>query len=344
MLNIIALAIFFVSATYSAGNPLILTSNTENEDGMGGTGHSRPVKNPTLFINGHITAFGSIDVNGIHINYNKKIPIAVNGVNRSDYKFRIGQTVEVQAYKSSNSTHALRINVIHEVIGKVTSHDIKSGAFTILGQTIIPPATQKSLPAIGQWLEVSGYTDNQGIIHATQLSQTKQKRSLLTGRLYTRNNNYYLRNINIQTDKRIKLYNGQYLILAGSYKQNRFKINNIKKTTDINRIRSIKQIIVQGFIVRLPNGTYTIGNSGAKLPTQFGKTHAGKRLSFKLTREKSGQIKIDKIWQAKPGRKHKIIKRAYPAPPKFEGKKPENDRDKPDHPAREDREKTRPKM
>lgn len=320
--NIVIVAILILINSLSFSNPQKRAVTNDDEDGMGGTGRTLSFKHPNIYVSGHITAFGSIYVNDIPIKYNKNTFIEVDGKRKPAYRFNIGETVDVEAYKIKANIYGLRINVRHEIIGQVTSSDKKSGLFKIMGQTIIPPPAHKKPVKPGQWLKVSGYTDSQGIIHATHLNEAQQKRSLLTGYVHFKNGKYAIRNVTIQTNKRIKLPAGKLAILEGTYKQRRFNPEHAREVKLTVRIKHIKQVIAQGYIRRLPDGAYTLGKTGLKLPDKFGQTHAGKRVSIKLIKNKAGKFQIQKVWRFNARGEPKLFKHPEPVIPRFNWKRP----------------------
>jgi hypothetical protein len=128
------------------------------DSGLGGTG-----------IVGEITGFGSIFVNGIEIEYHEGTPVTVNGQLVDAPALHIGDVVEVLTTDSSKHTQAMRINVRHEVIGKVTAVDNNSPGFSVLGQTIIMPDNAVSLPEPGTMVAVSGFRIDESRIRATRV-------------------------------------------------------------------------------------------------------------------------------------------------------------------------------
>ena len=81
------------------GTGIALNSNqttAEGDEGVGGTG-----------IFGVISAFGSIVVNGVHIDYEPATSVSVDGESGSSEDFAIGQTVAVEATPVSDIRRGL---------------------------------------------------------------------------------------------------------------------------------------------------------------------------------------------------------------------------------------------
>ena len=120
----ISLASLLVAACIAA-QPGQLAA-TENDDyGIGGTG-----------IVGTVTGFGSIFVNGVEVEISPQTRLSVNGQVAKDHAFSIGETVEILAADANSYTHALRLNVHHQIIGPLADWDPATGFAVILGQQI----------------------------------------------------------------------------------------------------------------------------------------------------------------------------------------------------------------
>ena len=143
---------------------------TDNDDyGIGGTG-----------IVGTLSGFGSIFVNGVEVEIGPQTRLTVNGQGVQDHPFSIGETVEILAADANPHTHALRLNIRHQIIGPLADWDPVNGIAVILDQKIqFNPGDDSWRP--GQTLAVSGYTDASGIIQARHSMVLKERRILLRG-------------------------------------------------------------------------------------------------------------------------------------------------------------------
>ncbi len=116
----------------------------DGDEGVGGTG-----------IFGIISAFGSIVVNGVHIDYEDETPVVVDGVVGSPSDFAIGQVVAVEAEPMGERYQAHLVEVQHAALGPVSDVDPLARTIQVLGQTI-EVAPSDRLPEIDEWVRVSG--------------------------------------------------------------------------------------------------------------------------------------------------------------------------------------------
>ena len=150
------------------GGTGMLANNIKDDSGMGGTG-----------ILGQITGFGSIFVNGIEIEYDNKTPFTIDGNAAAPQQLEIGDVVEVLTLDTKQHTHALTINLRHEVIGKVESVEAKTYSFKVDGQTIILPINAGALPEVGSRVAVSGFRVNANTIMSSRVTPAGTRQSLL---------------------------------------------------------------------------------------------------------------------------------------------------------------------
>jgi hypothetical protein len=80
---------------------------------------------------------------------------------------------------SSKHTQAIRINIRHEVIGKVTSVDENGSTFTVYGQVVTMLDGVGRLPVPGSSVAVSGIRIDETHIHATRVIPAEGSRKLL---------------------------------------------------------------------------------------------------------------------------------------------------------------------
>ncbi len=137
----------------------LLTELFAEERGLGGTG-----------IIGTITAFGSIWVNGIEVEYDHNSRITIDGKVAVESQLRIGQQVEVIAHKQANEIIASSIAIRHQVIAPIESINKEQRSLTLLGQTVHYGNSQvidNSHIGIGQTVRISGYRNDHEEIIAT---------------------------------------------------------------------------------------------------------------------------------------------------------------------------------
>lgn len=131
------------------------------EEGVGGTG-----------IFGIITAFGSIIVNGVHIDYGPDTPVSIDGDHGTSADFAIGQLVSVEADPTrgpfGDRYQARLVEIQHAVVGPINDVDEATRTFTILGQTVTVRPSDR-LPEPGEWVKVSGLRGVDGQVVATRI-------------------------------------------------------------------------------------------------------------------------------------------------------------------------------
>jgi hypothetical protein len=169
--RVIVITLSIILSACAGDNVRLSAADDEDRDiGLGGTGLVAGLDSGLggTGIVGEITGFGSIFVNGIEIEYHEGTPVTVNGQLVDAPALRIGDVVEVLTTDSSKHTQAMRINVRHEVIGKVTAVDDNRPGFTVLGQTIMTDSAV-SLPGPGTTVAVSGIRIDESHIRATRV-------------------------------------------------------------------------------------------------------------------------------------------------------------------------------
>jgi hypothetical protein len=140
------------------------TGNTPSQDGsgMGGTGHDTEVE-------GVITGFASVCVNGLELHYQPTTPVAINGRAGSPKDLAIGQVIRAQAAGVGDQLAISRLQVRHLMVAPL--QDINAGRAQVMGQTIVLDEDAR-LPAgltRGQKVAISGFIGAGGIIIATRL-------------------------------------------------------------------------------------------------------------------------------------------------------------------------------
>ncbi len=327
------------SCTFTASTHLAKAAN--DEDGVGGTGHTKDFRTPETYISGHITAFGSIYVNRAHIKYNSRTLIKVNGITTPNYKLKLGEVVEIRA--SRNSTFGSYIHVVHEVSGRVSKVNRKTRSFIVLGQTVQIRKHKIKMPRVGQRVAISGYTDNNLVIHASNIIPTNTRHSVLSGYVHIKQGRSYIRNILIAKSPRISKFSNGYLIVTGRYSEHGFHIKQVHRLSDISRFRSIRRVIVRGYVTRMPDGTYTLGKLGVHLSSRQAKKKLGKLVTLEATRNNRGEFNFERFHgkskSEHPGqdneREHETPE--MKEPPDIERESPDIDRS-----AGEDRDRERP--
>lgn len=140
------------------------TGNIPPQDGngMGGTGHDTEVE-------GVITGFASICVNGLELHYQSTTPVAINGRAGSPKDLAIGQVVRAQATGNGDQLSLRGVQVRHLLVGTLQGLDGKH--LQALGQNIAldEAAVLPNKLAAGTRVAVSGFIGPRGRLVATRV-------------------------------------------------------------------------------------------------------------------------------------------------------------------------------
>ena len=169
LLGTVFLPLLVVACAAGQSQHLASSTDPDDESGLGGTG-----------IIGAVTGFGSIFVNGVEVEVDRRTRLGVDGEAVADYRFERGDVVEILAVGSS-LMQARRLGVRHEVIGPVEHVDARTRRLRVLGQTVLAPPQAGALPQAGERVAVSGFRDAAGRIHATRLAPAGPGPLLLRG-------------------------------------------------------------------------------------------------------------------------------------------------------------------
>lgn len=154
------LALLFILVVRPGGIGGTGIGDDDGNGGIGGTGIG------TGFI-GSIEGFGSIIVNGQHIDYEDDMAVTFNTRIGTATELKIGQIVQVLAKLGPDENlHAANIQVYHAVVGPVEA--ISSEGATISGLTVILPPGAAPVN-IGQTLAVSGFRRADDVIIAGRI-------------------------------------------------------------------------------------------------------------------------------------------------------------------------------
>jgi len=179
--RVIVITLSIILSACAGDNVRLSAADDEDRDiGLGGTGLIAGLDNGLggTGIVGQITGFGSIFVNGIEIEYHDGTPMTIDGQTVEAAALHIGDVVEVLTTDSSKHTQAMRINVRHEVIGKVSAVDEHSSSFTVLGQKVMA-GDEVLLPEPGSTVAVAGTRIDDTHIRATRVTAVAHDRELL---------------------------------------------------------------------------------------------------------------------------------------------------------------------
>jgi hypothetical protein len=116
------------------GGTGVVADDQDGDRGIGGTG-----------MMGRIRGFGSIIVNGQHVNYAPDVPVRIDGQARAVSDLKIGQVVRVVAENRNGVLVTRQIDVTSEVVGPIETTGRTT--LTVLGQTV----STQALATAGRW-------------------------------------------------------------------------------------------------------------------------------------------------------------------------------------------------
>lgn len=199
ILFLICVELFLSAASYSGGE--------DEERGLGGTGLRTAAILDVLFsddrgmggtgIVGTITAFGSIWVNGVEIEYDSSTDMRIDGEKANMEQLRLGQQVQVVVERKAGGVYADSIAIEHELVGPVESIDSENRTMQVLGQQVVfetaAPGHWSSSLQVGDVVSVSGYRGDGDTIQATDVAvNSNASRWLLKGFAERREDGLYL--------------------------------------------------------------------------------------------------------------------------------------------------------
>lgn len=219
------------------------------ESGMGGTG-----------IIGEVTGFGSIFVNGVEVEFDQRTPLYLNGQAVEHYNLELGDVVETLTHKKNGMTVADEIHIRHEVIGAVEKINPQSRTMTVLGQEVVLIKQAQSLPQRGQTIQVSGFRDQDGRIHATRIVQTKQKQSLLAGVLRKIGKAYYIGQQKVIFPTNVVFNKGTSLRVEGEIRNGILRVAKHSLLKRLSFTQAVDHLVVQGIVKKQYGQQYKIGD------------------------------------------------------------------------------------
>ena len=170
--NIFVIAVsLFVMVSCGGGGGSSISSDTGGSSGIGsGSGSSSST--------GVITGFGSVFVNGVEYD-TAGATFTINGRAGIESDLKLGMVVTVHGSSSGATGKAIAIEFDHDAQGPVGNVDVANNWLEVMGQTVVVDnmtvfdGTTLGTIAVGNVVEVSGWTDANNVIHATRIEFKK---------------------------------------------------------------------------------------------------------------------------------------------------------------------------
>ena len=142
------------------------TAWIDASSGIGGTG-----------IYGTITAFGSLCVNGYHVDFDPEMAVEIDGVERPAKELGLGQVIEARVDPGQGSRLELRsLKARSAIIGPVGAIDAERGSLEVAGQRVAVSAgfAHENAGALrrvatGNFVAISGLRRNDGVVVASRV-------------------------------------------------------------------------------------------------------------------------------------------------------------------------------
>jgi len=220
------------------------TGMLAQESGLGGTG-----------IIGEVTGFGSIFVNGEELELDKHTQLFVDGEPVRSRDFSRGEVVSARAVNRGQQIFAREIYLRHEVIGSVQKV-MANGNLIILGQTVV--VGTHFAPQPEQQVRVSGFRDNQGVIHASYIGSLDSPQNLLVGQLQRDGNGWHIGGQMLKLSIDSRLQQGQMLRVRGRLNAGVLQVSQWSAVDALPFKKPVSKLLVQGFVQNINPAEYRI--------------------------------------------------------------------------------------
>lgn len=209
------------------------------ERGIGGSGRRQQTEQTSKWLQqlaegekigvaGTLNDFGSIWVNGLHIQYNDQTPVMTDTGPGHTSQLQPGQQLTVIAARRNDQLVAERIDIIEAVAGPVSSVDATNRQITVLGQNI-QLSERMVLPDTGEWVSVAGPRDASQQIQASHVASIAPRQQV-TLRGYAEQRAGLINIGGLQTaspvSSREVSYNRQHVLLRADYSSG--QIQNVR--------------------------------------------------------------------------------------------------------------------
>lgn len=239
----------------------IARAGDDGDEGVGGTG-----------IFGIISAFGSIVVNGVHIDYEDETPVVVDGVTGSPADFAIGQVVSVEAEPMGERYQAHLVEVQHAAMGPVSDVDEVARTIRVLGQTIEVAPTDR-LPAIDEWVKVSGLRGADEQVVATRIDPVSPSHGAFVRGIALSSAEDTLTMGGLLFDRPLingrTIEAGDEVLLRGVFRARRFEITDFTKAPREPFGGRMNDLLVQGFVASDAAGLHRLAGHNWTLPADL---------------------------------------------------------------------------
>lgn len=240
------------------GGTGVVADDQHGDRGIGGTG-----------MMGRIRGFGSIIVNGQHVNYAPDVPVRIDGLPRAASDLKIGQVVRVVAENRNGVLATRQIDVTSEVVGPIETTGRTT--LTVLGQTV----STQALGASGSWqrgdrVAVFGLRRLDGTIVASLIERREGGPDRIAGPVTrSRGGNLGIGSLKLTgVDPALA---GTRAVLEGSYANGTLEVTGTARERDLLGA-NVRRFSIEAYVertrngLRLGSGLEVAGRSSATLP------------------------------------------------------------------------------
>jgi hypothetical protein len=233
---------------YQGGGDGIGGTGHENDsgDGIGGTGYLNDSGDGIggTGIVGIVTGFASICINGVEVDYDQQTSVDVDGETASTSALRKGQLVAINTTNKDGRLQAKHISISHPLIGKIEKISPAKDSLQVMGQMIRINSNTigKDKLKPNQTVALSGLVSEKGVIHATRIDiEKKSTPSSITGLV---DQSGKINGVAIAMGEQIKA--NKQLQVSGSWNGRSLIPSQINESPIQRVISDAKKVIIQG--------------------------------------------------------------------------------------------------
>lgn len=230
--------------------------------GSGGTGKMPGGSGGTGII-GTITAFGSVCVNGLEVDFDSSTTLSHNGVRTHLRDLALGQIIAIAANGPESRLAARHILILDALQGPVTRLDPHQKMLYVMDQPVlINEATRPNGPItlgalkLNSLVRVSGFRDASGLIHASRLEPVSYlKEHSAVGTLQrTTSNSWSLSGLALEvTNHRLPVSAGEKTLVQGRWDGRQLVVREIEIDSLPSLLEGDSRIIAEGLVLEHQN-------------------------------------------------------------------------------------------
>ncbi len=275
------------------------TGGTGHGDGsgIGGTGHRDGSGSGGTGIEGFITGFGSVCVNGLEVEYRTAaLPAGLD-------RLAVGQRVQIDAVGQGDRLLAQSIRVKHVVAGPVQYIDLASGQFQVLGQSVrLAGAAARAMGklSIGERVKVSGLLAAPGEIVAYNVEPAGHTPDSLTGTVQSvSGNRARVGGVEVILSATQRVSAGQEVYVQGNYNNARFEAATVKLEGIGGFVGRVERVVLQDTVRELRTNALRLGPDLVQIDRATridgGKLDAGQILRVEASIGVRGELRAERI-------------------------------------------------